>query len=108
MAASTSMTPGMAMSTGGGGDTGMLAMMRTEVGVVRQSVHDASDDDDDDDSNGRNEADDHGCLLDEQGLGAVIDAVANDGSSQVCPMCNGLVPKTRYRDHITLWCDAIS
>lgn len=44
-------------------------------------------------------------LLDQQGLGMLLDLALEDGSSVHCRQCNGVIPTNRFQNHVQYWCD---
>eukprot|EP00658_Telonema_sp_P-2_P000884 TRINITY_DN10328_c0_g1_i9.p1 TRINITY_DN10328_c0_g1~~TRINITY_DN10328_c0_g1_i9.p1 ORF type:complete len:259 (+),score=62.63 TRINITY_DN10328_c0_g1_i9:25-777(+) len=45
--------------------------------------------------------------LAETGRDGIIEAAARDGSSLVCPVCNGLIKRTRWAAHKSTWCPGL-
>jgi hypothetical protein len=61
----------------------------------------------DDDVGGGGSAEPHRSILDAGGRNDIIVDAYNDGSSSLCPHCNGLYKRTRLRKHIDAWCPAL-
>ena len=45
-------------------------------------------------------------ILEQQGLGAVLDSLAQSEDSVVCVWCNGLIARRRMEAHAKYWCEA--
>ena len=44
-------------------------------------------------------------ILEQQGLGALLDVFVSSGESVVCTWCNGVVVRRRYEQHVKRFCE---